>query len=145
MNKFSQDLTEAIKLKLEKDLINIKNMQKITGKKIDRRFDLDLNELTISELDFEMSKRAASIKEQLDPRIYTNRNAGGNKILKILLFIPFFFKLVFKGSIRIMKDFFFFNNALLIRMRKNDDKIEELEEKISAIEDSIGSEKQILS
>lgn len=135
MDRFSRDLTETIKLKLQKELQDTKDFKKITGKNIDRDFKIDLNDLTISELDFEMRKRASSIRDQFNPGVYLNRKAGRNKLQKICLLIPFLFHFIFKGSVGILKDFMFFNNAMLIRMKKNDEKFSELEEKIAALKD----------
>ncbi len=135
MDKSLQTLTEKIKHKFQKELFKTKDMHKITLKNIDREFTVDLNELSISELDFEMAKRASSIKEMLDPGKYVNGKPGRNRILKIMLLFPFLFRLVFKGTPRIIKDFMSYNNILAIRIRKTDERITELEENISSIKD----------
>jgi len=117
---------------LEKKRSGIKKIDKLVNKKIDRKFHLDLNELTSSELDFEMSRRAASLRENADPRIWINMKSGGNKVLKLLLLPIFFIRLVFLKPVSIIRDFIFYNNAVLIRLKKTDQRLAELETKASS-------------
>jgi len=121
---------------LEKKRDRIKKIDKLVNRKIDRKFHLDLNELTPSEIDFEMGRRAASLRENADPRVYINLKPGRNKIVKILMIFPFFLRLIFLKPVSIIRDFIFFNNAMLIRMRKADERISLVENRLNTEMDS---------
>ncbi|MCK5004941.1 MAG: hypothetical protein KAS21_07625, partial [Candidatus Aminicenantes bacterium] len=120
---------------LEKKKSGIRQIHKLVNRKIDRKFHLDLNELTPSELDFEMGRRAANLRENADPRIYMNLKPGRNKLIKILMLFPFLIRMIFVKPISIIRDFIFFNNAMIVRMRKTDLRLSELEEKLSSVID----------
>ena len=49
---------------------------------------MDLNELTPSEIDFEMGRRAASLRENADPRVYLNLKPGRKKLVKMFMIVP---------------------------------------------------------
>ncbi len=115
---------------LEEKRSGIKNIEKLAGKKIDRKFHLDLNDLTPSELDFEMGRRVSNLRENADPRVYLNLKPGRSRIKKIFMMIPFFFRIIFLKPVAIIRDFIFFNNAMIVRMRNSEARITELENKI---------------
>ena len=127
-------------LVLEKKRSGIKNIDKLVNKRIDRKFHLDLNDLTPSELDFEMSRRAASLKENADPRIWINMKSGGNKVLKLVLFPVFIIRMVFLKPVSIIRDFIFYNNAVLVRLKKTDLRLAELESKAISSIDTTGTD-----
>lgn len=135
MNDEIRNIIESRKKELLSLSENSNDLEKIVGKKIDRIFNIDLNDLSPTEIDFEMGKRAARLKEELDPRVYVNRKPGRSRVTKILLIFPFILSLIFKKPFFILKDFIFFNNALLVRLRKADKRIEILEEEISKTKD----------
>ena len=113
-----------------------KKIEKLVNRKIDRKYHLDLNELTPSEIDFEMGRRAASLRENADPRVYLNLKPGRNKFVKILMIIPFFFRMIFLKPVSIIRDFIFYNNAMLVRMRKTDERLSLMENKLNTAVDS---------
>lgn len=117
---------------LERERSGIKKITKLVNKKIDRKFHLDLNDLTPSELDFEMGRRAASLRENADPRVYINLKPGRNKLVKALMIFPFILRMIFVKPVSIIRDFIFFNNTMLVRMRKTDSRLTELEDKLSS-------------
>ena len=131
MNEEKTTLIRNSLIKLEKKRAGIKKIDKLVNKKIDRKFHLDLNELTSSELDFEMGRRAASLRENADPRIYLNLKPGRNKIVKVFMIFPFFLRMIFVKPVSIIRDFIFFNNAMIVRMRKTDSRITDLENRIN--------------
>ncbi len=135
MDSFSPDLSEE-KTRLQNKLFKEKNINKIAGGKIDRDIHVDLNELTLSELDFEMSKRAASIKRRLDPRVYFAEKKINSKLIKVILLLPFSFRLLFKNLFLIIRDFMFFNNTLIIRQRKGEEEMSKMRETISELTDN---------
>ena len=135
MNEEKTALIRDILTGLEKKKSGIKQIHKLVNRKIDRKFHLDLNELTPSELDFEMGRRAANLRENADPRIYMNLKPGRNKLIKILMLFPFLIRMIFVKPISIIRDFIFFNNAMIVRMRKTDLRLSELEEKLSSVID----------
>ncbi|MEN8153999.1 MAG: hypothetical protein ABFR75_08235 [Acidobacteriota bacterium] len=139
MNAEIRNIIERKREELLQKQEKTKKFSKIAGEKIDRKFSIDLNDLTPTEIDFEMGKRASRIKEELDPRIYVNRKPGRSKVTKIFLIFPFFFSLIFKKPLYILKDFIFFNNALLVRLRMADKRIETLEEEVNVIKDENGT------
>ncbi len=135
MNEDKTALIRNSLIKLEKKMSGIKKIDKLVNKKIDRKFHLDLNELTPSELDFEMGRRAASLRENADPRIYLNLKPGRKKIVKVFMIIPFFLRMIFIKPVSIIRDFIFFNNAMIVRMRKTDSRISDLENRINTLID----------
>ena len=135
MNEEKIALIRDILTGLEKKKSGIRQIHKLVNRKIDRKFHLDLNELTPSELDFEMGRRAANLRENADPRIYMNLKPGRNKLIKILMLFPFLIRMIFVKPISIIRDFIFFNNAMIVRMRKTDLRLSELEEKLSSVID----------
>lgn len=120
---------------LVKKRSGIKKIHKLVNRKIDRKFHLDLNELTPSELDFEMGRRVANLRENADPRIYMNLKPRRNKLIKILMLFPFLIRMIFVKPVSIIRDFIFFNNAMIVRMRKTDLRLSDLEEKLSSVMD----------
>jgi len=128
---------------LESKRSEIKKIHKLVNRKIDRKFHLDLNELTPSELDFEMGRRANSLRENADPRIWINMKSGGSKALKLLLFPIFLIRMVFLKPLSIVRDFMFYNNAMFVRMRKTDSRLSELEEKLISSLDETGNDLKI--
>ena len=135
MNEEKIALIRDILTGLEKKKSGIRQIHKLVNRKIDRKFHLDLNELTPSELDFEMGRRAANLRENADPRIYMNLKPGRNKLIKILMLFPFLIRMIFVKPVSIIRDFIFFNNAMIVRMRKTDLRLSELEEKLSSVID----------
>jgi len=121
---------------LEKKRKRIQKIEKLVNRKIDRKFHLDLNELTPSEIDFEMGRRAASLRENADPRVYLNKIPGRNKMVKILMIFPFFLRLIFVKPVSIVRDFMFFNNALLVRMRNADERLSRMENRLNTALDA---------
>ena len=130
MNKEKAALIHDTLEDLERKISGIKKIPKLVNKKIDRKFHLDLNDLTPSELDFEMGRRVSSLRENADPRIYINLKPGRNKLVKIFMLLPFFLRMIFVKPVSIIRDFIFFNNAMIVRMRKTDSRLTELEDKI---------------
>ncbi len=140
MNEEKISLVRDTLNNLEKKKSGIKKIHKLVNKKIDRKFHLDINDLTPSELDFEMGRRAANLRENADPRVYMNLKPGRNKLVKILMLFPFAIRMIFVKPISIIRDFIFFNNAMIVRMRKTDTRLSELEEKLSSSLDETGSD-----
>ena len=136
MDREKTDLIRNALAVVERKRRKIKNIDKLVNRKIDRKFHLDLNELTPQELDFEMGRRAASLKENADPRVWINMKAGGNKAIKVLLLPVFFLRMVFLKPVSIIRDFIFYNNAMLVRMRKTDERLSRLENRLDASIDS---------
>ena len=132
MNKEKAALIHDTLEDLERKRSGIKKIPKLVNKKIDRKFHLDLNDLTPSEIDFEMGRRVSSLKENADPRIYINLKPGRNKLVKIFMLLPFFLRMIFVKPVSIIRDFIFFNNAMIVRMRKTDSRLTELEDKLSS-------------
>lgn len=132
MNKEKAALIHDTLEDLERKISGIKKIPKLVNKKIDRKFHLDLNDLTPSELDFEMGRRVSSLRENADPRIYINLKPGRNKLVKIFMLLPFFLRMIFVKPVSIIRDFIFFNNAMIVRMRKTDARLTELEDKLSS-------------
>lgn len=119
---------------------SVKRVDKLINKKIDRKFHLDLNELTPSELDFEMGRRANNLRENADPRIWVNMKSGGNRVLKLLLIPVFLIRMIFLKPFSILRDFIFYNNAMLVRLRKTDSRLTELEDMLSSSLDEAGND-----
>ncbi len=138
MNEENAALIRDTLNNLEKKRSGIKKIHKLVNRKIDRKFHLDINELTPSELDFEMGRRAANLRENADPRVYMNLKPGRNKLVKILMLFPFAIRMIFVKPVSIIRDFIFFNNAMIVRMRKTDTRLSELEEKLSSSLDETG-------
>ncbi len=131
MNEEKSALIRRTLTNLEKKRSGIKKIDKLVNKKIDRKFHLDLNELTPSELDFEMGRRARNLRENADPRIYLNLKPGRKKIVKVFMLIPFFLRMIFVKPVSLIRDFIFFNNAMIVRMRKTDSRLSDLENRIN--------------
>ena len=132
MNKEKAALIHDALEGLKKKRSGIKKIPKLVNRNIDRKFHLDLNDLTPSEIDFEMGRRVSSLKENADPRIYINLKPGRNKLVKIFMLLPFFLRMIFVKPVSIIRDFIFFNNAMIVRMRKTDSRLTELEDKLSS-------------
>ncbi len=82
-----------------------------------------------------MGRRVNNLRENADPRVWINMKSGGNKVLKLILFPIFLIRMIFLKSFSILRDFIFYNNAMLVRLRKTDLRLSELEEKLSSVLD----------
>lgn len=130
MNKEKAVLIHDTLEDLKRKRSGIKKIPKLVNRNIDRKFHLDLNDLTPSELDFEMGRRISSLRENADPRVYINLRPGRNKLVKIFMLLPFCLRMIFVKPVSIIRDFIFFNNAMIVRMRKTDSRLTELEDKL---------------
>ncbi len=135
MSEEKDTLIRDTLIKFEKKRQGIKKIHKLVNRKIDRKFHLDINDLTPTEIDFEMGRRAANLRENADPRVYINLKPGRNKLVKILMLFPFMLRMIFLKPVSIVRDFIFFNNAMMVRMRKTDLRLRELEEKLNSSPD----------
>ena len=116
---------DAIKAKLEMVQDKSRTIPDLIKEEIDRPFPLILEEFSDTELDVEMAKRASRINEALNLKQRINQKTG-NKLIKLLLAIPYLIHFLFTKPIHIIKDFSVFNHILFLRLRRVDRQIEQL-------------------
>jgi len=136
MNKEKTILIHNKLTALEKKMSGVKCISTMINRKIDRKFHLNLNDLTPSELDFEMGRRVANLRENADPRVYMNLKPDRSKITKAIMLFPFLLRMIFVKPVGIIRDFIFFNNAMIVRLKKIDSRLTELENKLTSVANS---------
>ncbi len=132
MNKEKAALIHKKIIELEKKISGIKKISGMVKGNIDRKFHLNIDELTPSELDFEMGRRVLNLRGNIDPRNYINLKNGRGKITKIIMLLPFLLRMIFIKPVSIIRDLIFLGNAMMVRMRKTDSRLSELENKLSS-------------
>lgn len=118
---------------LEKKMEKIKNIEKLVKKEIDREYPLDFEELSDIELENEMGKRVVYLNENLNIINKINRKTG-NKLIKILLLLPYALHFVITKPISIMKNYLQLNHILLIRLRRIDERLGQMEVRLNDLE-----------
>ena len=116
---------EAVGADLEKRRAGVRSVRDLAGEEIDRPFPLILEEWSDTELDVEMARRASRINEALNLKKRINDKTG-NKLLKILLAVPYLAHFVLTKPIHIIRDFSVFNHILFIRLGRIDRQLEKL-------------------
>lgn len=117
---------------LEKKLDQVKDISELVGKGIDREYPIDFNDLSESELETEMAKRVVYLNENLNIINQINQKTG-NKIVKLILLVPYSIKLLFK-SVGIMKNYLQLNHIILVRMKQASDRMERIESRMNDLE-----------
>ena len=130
---------DDIKAKLEAKQDKARTITALIKEEIDRPFPLILEELSDTELDVEMAKRAYRINEALNLKQRINDKTG-NKLIKLLLAIPYLIHFLVTKPIHIIKDFSVFNHILFLRLRRIDRQVEQLRgHLVEATEDEPGA------
>jgi len=131
-----EEIKEVLKKtrnELEKQRDKTKDISKLVKKKIDRDYPVDYNEFSDTELNDEMGRRIIRLNENLNI-LYRINQKTRNKLLKILLIIPYLVHFVFTKPIIILKDYTAINHLLLIRMKRTNEKLTELETRLMDVE-----------
>ncbi len=113
------------------------NISRITGTGIDRNFELDITRLSEADLELEMRKRAAAIREDMALNHQLNcfmkrtpvlrTRLFNNKLCKLLV-LPLFLPLhLLKRGKFILKDYMFFNQSIIFRLDYLNRRISQLE------------------
>lgn len=113
------------------------NLIRVAGPEIGRKVEIDITSLTESDLEMEMRKRAAAIREDMALIHQLNCFMKRTPLLKSRLFnnklcklfvLPFFlpFHLLKRGRFMI-KDYMFFNQAIIFRLDYMNRRLSELE------------------
>lgn len=118
---------------LEQKLDRVKDISELVGKDIDREYPLDFNELSESELDTEMAKRVVYLNENLNIINRINQKTC-NKIVKLLLLIPYSIQLVFVKPLGLMKNYLQLNHIQLVRMKRMADRLDGIEARLNDLE-----------
>jgi hypothetical protein len=128
-----KEVIEKTRKDLEKERDKIKDISKLVKKKIDREHPVDYREFSDTELEDEMGRRIIRLNENLNI-IHRINQRTSNKLMKILLVIPYLIHFVFTKPLVIMKDYLAINHLLLIRMQKMDQKLTDLQTRLLDVE-----------
>lgn len=118
---------------LEKKRDKIKNIEKLVKHRLDRDYPLDFNDLSDIELETEMEKRVVFLNENLNIINRINRKTG-NKLLKILLLVPYAIHFMFTRPIPVMKNYLQLNHILFIRLKRIDERLGQMEVRLNDLE-----------
>jgi hypothetical protein len=133
MNEDIKQDIARVKEKLEKERDKVKDIRELIKREIDREYPLDFNELSETELDQEMGKRVIFLNENLNIINKINQKTG-NKLLKLLLFIPYSIQLMVTKPVTIMKNYLQLNHILLVRLKKMNERLDQIEDQLKDIE-----------
>ncbi len=114
---------------LEKKLDKVKNISELVGKNIDREYPQDFNELSETELDTEMGKRVVFLNENLNIINKINQKTS-NKIIKLLLFLPYSFHFMLTKPVVLMKNYLQLNHILLVRLKRMSERLDRIEARL---------------
>lgn len=133
MDEEVKEVIEKARIDLEKQRDKIKDVSKLVKKKIDREYPVDYNEFSDTELEDEMGRRIIRLNENLNI-IHRINQRTGNKLVKILLLLPYLIHFVFTKPLIIMKDYLAINHLLLIRLKRMDEKLTDLQTRLLDVE-----------
>lgn len=114
---------------LEKKLDKVKDISELVGKNIDREYPQDFNELSETELDTEMGKRVVFLNENLNIINKINQKTS-NKIVKLLLFLPYSFHFMLTKPVVLMKNYLQLNHILLVRLKRMSERLDRIEARL---------------
>ena len=118
---------------LEKKLNGIKDISELVGKNIDREYPQDFNELSETELDAEMGKRVVFLNENLNIINKINQKTS-NKIVKLLLFLPYSIHFMLTKPVLLMKNYLQLNHILLVRLKRMTERLDRIETRLEDLE-----------
>ena len=118
---------------LEKKLNGIKDISELVGKNIDREYPQDFNELSETELDAEMGKRVVFLNENLNIINKINQKTS-NKIVKLLLFLPYSIHFMLTKPVLLMKNYLQLNHILLVRLKRMAERLDRIEARLEDLE-----------
>ncbi|MCK4943089.1 MAG: hypothetical protein KAS65_05900 [Candidatus Aminicenantes bacterium] len=118
---------------LEKKLNGIKDISELVGKNIDREYPQDFNELSETELDAEMGKRVVFLNENLNIINKINQKTS-NKIVKLLLFLPYSIHFMLTKPVLLMKNYLQLNHVLLVRLKRMTERLDRIETRLEDLE-----------
>ncbi len=119
--------------KLEKKLDKVKDISELVGKNIDREYPQDFNELSETELDAEMGKRVVFLNENLNIINKINQKTS-NKIVKLLLFLPYSIHFMLTKPVLLMKNYLQLNHILLVRLKRMAERLDQIEARLEDME-----------
>lgn len=119
---------------LEKKLDKVKDISELVGKNIDREYPQDFNELSETELDAEMGKRVVFLNENLNIINKINQKTS-NKIVKLLLFLPYSIHFMLTKPVLLMKNYLQLNHILLVRLKRMAERLDRIETRLEDMED----------
>jgi len=118
---------------LEKKLDKVKDISELVGKNIDREYPQDFNELSETELDAEMGKRVVFLNENLNIINKINQKTS-NKIVKLLLFLPYSIHFMLTKPVLLMKNYLQLNHILLVRLKRMAERLDRIEARLEDME-----------
>lgn len=118
---------------LEKKLNGVKDISELVGKNIDREYPQDFNELSETELDAEMGKRVVFLNENLNIINKINQKTG-NKIVKLLLFLPYLIHFMLTKPVVLMKNYLQLNHILLVRLKRMAERLDRIDARLEDLE-----------
>ncbi len=130
--KIKKEIIKA-REELEKKKNKMNDISGLINKKIDREYPLDFNELSETELDMEMGKRVIFLNESLNIVNRINQKTD-NKIIKILLFIPYSLHLIVTKPVAILKNYLQLNHILLVRLKQMNERLDQMEDRLKDLE-----------
>lgn len=128
-----KEVIDKTRADLEKERAKIKDISKLVKKKIDRDHPIDYNEFSDTELEDEMVRRIIRLNENLNI-IHRINQRTQNKLLKILLLVPYIIHFFLTKPISVLKDYTAINHLLLIRMKRMDEKLTNLQTRLMDVE-----------
>jgi len=136
--------------KLKKDISQkkerIQDIKKLANRKIDREFASDLEEYSEKELDSYLQEYLATMDKSFDPKPDKKSFTSHRKILgkPIILLKQFLLKvtgiyinLILDKQKKINQQSIVFHRAILLRLRRNRQKIKHIEQRISECEGNL--------
>lgn len=144
MNEQLRKEINRLREELYKQKEKISDIKKLAGKEIDRDFPIDLWELSEIELDNEMGNRLSFLNQDIDPRpdansITSHRRFLGKPIIlfkrMIMKIAGFYTNTILEKQRRLNEQLVVFHLASFIRFRRNERKIEEIREKLKALDE----------
>jgi hypothetical protein len=145
MNQSPNDRISQLREELISEIQATTHIDQIVNQKIDREFPFDMTRVSNSELDSEIHKRMVEVnnnlfyvKHKFNAKFQNNRILStrifNNKPVKFLLY-PFFLFLFLPRRIgRVFESFILIHQLLPYRFHRFNQTIQELEEKIKALE-----------
>ena len=118
---------------LEKKMDKVKDISDLVGKNIDREYPQDFNELSETELDVEMGKRVVFLNENLNIINKINQKTS-NKIIKLLLFLPYSIHFMLTKPVLLMKNYLQLNHILLVRLKRMAERLDRIEARLEDLE-----------
>jgi regulator of replication initiation timing len=146
MEKTMAQEIQRLKEELDRKRKEIEDIKELANTEIDRSFPLDLEEFSERELETYIAESIASIKEEIDTRpakkpITSHRKVIGRPIVSLKRFLlqslADYNDLFLDQQIRFNRHSIDLYQAVLLRTKHNKERMKQIQEQISACEESL--------